>query len=137
MPVDWSEIVKRNPKGFLSIQTAGDVVVHGPVKKITLGEEKENEVIIWLEWFIYGKGIEIEKIPVEAWTISYDKPFAITKFPNGSIPYAIQSQEEKGDIIVFSSPNKKRTIHFDYLEILPLVEIPGFKDRILDKKIAA
>lgn len=133
MPTDWSEVAKRNPKGFLSIQTAGDVTVHGPVKQITI-DEKTKEVIIEVEWFVYGKGIEIEKIPADSWAISFDKPFVVTKFPNGSVPYVIQSTPEQGDVVVFSGQKKKRTLCFDYFEVIPLLEIAGFKDRIFNKK---
>ena len=147
MQNDWKEIAKRNPKGFVCIQTAGDVIVCGPINKITvtiLIEETErmkelSEVSISVDWFVYGKGIDIGKIPAKDWVISFDKLFTLTRFLNGSVPFEIQPTNERGDCVEFSDLKdekniRKRVLYFDCSEVLPfpLVEITGFRERILE-----
>ncbi len=102
METNWQQIIDMNPKGGLRIKAACNVFVHGPINKIEI-EKKTNEVIITLDWIIYAK-IE-ENIPFDSWKGYSEIPRIITRFPNKSVGYSIETMPEKGKRITFSGSN--------------------------------
>lgn len=128
---DWQKVVDMQPKGFLRIKTAGDVIIYGPLDKI---EINNNEVQFRVLWFVYTKFTEI--LSDIEWAVLPDvtkenSARIIQRFPNNIVPYKIESIPEKGDRIIFSnSVYDLNILYVNRFDEVNFLNIAGFKEQI-------
>lgn len=101
MQVDWTEVEKLNPHGYMELQGDGQVV-HGNVDKVCVDDH--DMVNISLKWSVSRPISEMGIPTTREWGEVVSNPKTIS-FPNFVMPYCIESTPEKGDRVRFAGVN--------------------------------
>ncbi|GEM_PF-2485029 len=113
--LDWSEVVARNPKGYMEVQTGGRVI-HGPVEKVELIEAEEL-LIITLKWA--ASMPTMDQPGFGKWVAA---PFQrVHRFSTFHMPFVIESTPEKGDRVRFGL----NIIYFDPVDGVDPSKVEG------------
>ncbi len=117
MKVDWQEVVKREPKGYVELNN-GERVLHGPIESVKINGN--NMVVIILKWFA-KVSLGCHGLPEGDWEVAENEPII---FPNSIVPFVIENTPEKGDRVRFKGTN---ILYFNKVDGLDPSKVRGLE----------
>jgi hypothetical protein len=94
--INWQAVIDRCPKGYVELND-GKHITYGPVDRV---EINDGMVEIHVKW---AADIPLDEsgIPKGKWKVLSRGPALLTGFPDGTVPFVIESTLDKGERVRF------------------------------------